>query len=93
MDQGKGNQEAFQAIRTILLEQWDPLMQPGSPTYEDEYDSYVPQVVDLGSAGKPADVAAYLVEIETERMGLKGDWERCKKAAEMVDEHFEKQVT
>jgi biotin carboxylase len=81
--------EAFQAVRAILLQHWDPIGISTEPDAQDEYDSYVPQVVVLGSEGKPADVAAYLAEIETERMWLKNDWNRCRETARAVEQYFQ----
>jgi hypothetical protein len=61
-------------LREIGLALWDPIgVEPvaGSGA-EDEYDSYLWEVVRKLRAGEPAgEVANYLVRIETENMGLR----------------------
>lgn len=76
--------EAYQAVRAILLEHWDPIGVKTEPDAQDEYDSYVPEAVALASRGRSGDVAAYLAETETRMMGLKGDWAKCTKTAELI---------
>jgi hypothetical protein len=80
--------EADQAVRAILLKHWDPIGIKTEPDAQDEYNSYVPEVVALGSRGRSADVAAYLAEIETRGMGLRGDWVRCTNTVKLIEDYF-----
>jgi hypothetical protein len=71
-------------IRQLLMEEWDPLGVRGFPDARDEYDSYVPPIGRLLREGAGAtDVAEYLTNIETERMGL-SDTEAARTKAEEV---------
>ncbi len=67
-------QPLHQAIRQ-LLNQWDPI--GIADVVEDEYDSYVPDLVALLTRRASAkEVGDYLWSVETQRMGLTGnrDW-------------------
>ena len=64
-------QEIRDAIREILLQDWDPIGVRDVPAAQDEYDGYVGGVYRLlASAASPEAVAEHLRAIETERMGL-----------------------
>ena len=64
-------QEIQDAIRQILLQDWDPIGVRDSPAAQDEYDGYVGGVYRLlVSAASPETVAEHLRAIETEKMGL-----------------------
>jgi hypothetical protein len=59
------------AIRRILMSEWDPIGVNDNPEAADEYDGYVGPVLDLLNARAGSDeIAAYLQKVETERMGL-----------------------
>lgn len=61
----------YSAIDDLLLREWDPIGIADVPEARDEYSSYVPQVFQLLRAGASAtQVAAYLAEVEVDRMGL-----------------------
>ncbi len=61
-------------IRTVLIADWDPIGVRDVAAARDEYDQYVASVAVLVRAGRTAsDLSKYLLEIETETMGLPGD--------------------
>jgi hypothetical protein len=54
-----------QNIRTILLEDWDPLGVGDNPHLTDEYDAYIPGILRLVDNHCPADqLERYLLDIE-----------------------------
>src|SRR5437016_2716387 len=58
-------------VGEILHYVWDPIGVVRYPQARDEYDNYVPQVVEMLLQEKTADdIAMHLSRIETERMGL-----------------------
>jgi hypothetical protein len=58
-------------LRELLLREWDPIHVDDSPTPEDEYDSYLGQIVRRLRDGEGTDaVAAYLSSVREERMGM-----------------------
>jgi hypothetical protein len=67
------------AVRRILLEDWDPI--GGVP--DDEYDSYIPGILRLlGESCDAHRLAAHLLRLESNSMGLSGaDAERCRRVA------------
>ena len=76
MDQSRttGARRRHQAIRALLLGEWDPIGINDVPEARDEYDAYVRGVHKLLAAGKGAtDVFDYLWWVETEHMALRGD--------------------
>lgn len=61
-------------IRTVLIADWDPIGVRDVAAARDEYDQYVASIAVLVRAGRTAsDLSKYLLEIETETMGLPGD--------------------
>ena len=74
-------------VREILMRDWDPIGVAGVEEAADEYDSYVGRAyIMLMDEHASADaIAAYLLEIATDNMGLSGDSaslaERSAKAA------------
>ena len=64
----------YQHFHDILIKLWDPIGVHDQPLAQDEYDSYIPQLISLLQR-KPSqnDVAQHLHRIETQRMGLPGD--------------------
>ncbi len=62
------------AIRVILLKEWDPIGVKDVPEAQDEYDSYIPQVCKLLiNQESPENIFKYLWKIETDYMGLIGN--------------------
>jgi hypothetical protein len=65
------SREMRDEIRSILMSEWDPIGVNDTPEAADEYDGYVGPVLDLLNAKASSDeIAAYLRNVETERMGL-----------------------
>ena len=74
----------YEKIDEILWLEWDPI---GVNEFEvrDEYQSYTPAIYSLKKSGASIDIIAdALHKIETNRMGLGGDIERCRKVAEKI---------
>lgn len=70
------------AVRTVLLEQRDPIGIRDVAHARDEYDAYALAIV--GMLGRGADVeelSRYLLEIESDRMGLPTNPERARSVA------------
>ncbi len=66
----------LERIKRLLWEEWDPIgvnnMDEAWP--DDEYDSYAPQVLKMARLGVSVETnAAYLKEVEGERMGLQAN--------------------
>jgi hypothetical protein len=61
---------SIRAIRTVLLEDWDPCLVRDAPEAQDEYDSYALQLYGMLRNGTSEEkLAEYLYHIETDRMG------------------------
>ena len=68
-----------QTVRTILLNDWDPIGVAGIHQAADEYDRYVGPIARMIAAGSSIpELAKHLVEIEVGAMGLKGDQGRAR---------------
>ena len=67
----KRGREVMQAIREVLMRDWDPIGVASHPEAADEYDSYIASVyrilVDTRSEDELVD---FLFRMETETMGL-----------------------
>ncbi|MEO6524148.1 MAG: hypothetical protein ABIN91_20855 [Mucilaginibacter sp.] len=74
----------YKKIDAILWYDWDPIgINDDFP--RDEYQSYVPGAYNLKKAGTgKEEIAAYLLNIETERMGMNGGLDNCLKIAEKI---------
>ena len=72
MDQKtKRAREIQDAIRTILLHEWDPLCVVHLPGAQDEYDGYIGSVYSWLAAGSSAtEVAERLAALERESLGF-----------------------
>lgn len=82
-------QELHDAIRKILLHDWDPIGVQDIIEAQDEYDSYVPTIYGMLIHRKPVnEVADYLYWLESEHMGLLSDRQNlmviAKKLADLV---------
>ena len=63
-----------EVIHDILLNEWDPIGVSGIEGAEDEYDSYINDVlVLLGNKASEQEFFDLLWSIETDHMGLTGD--------------------
>ncbi len=70
------------AIRSIFMAEWDPI---GCGVPDDEYDGYIPGVYHLIQARSTTEeLAAHLLEIETQRMGLTGRPEVSRRVAKLL---------
>jgi hypothetical protein len=62
------------AIRTILLKEWDPIGIADVPEAQDEYDYYEPQIYGMLIRKEPKNkLLDFLWWVETEHMGLCGN--------------------
>ena len=60
-----------EAIRQVLLHDWDPIGIKGEPRAQDEYDAYVGGVYSLLASGaSEAEIDRHLQHIVVEAMGL-----------------------
>jgi hypothetical protein len=59
-------------VRQILMRDWDPIGIAAIPEAADEYDRYVGRayVMLMDERATATDIASYLFEVATERMGL-----------------------
>ena len=76
-----------QAIREILLTEWDPIGVADIFEAEDEYDSYVPQIYGLIVRREPVEkIFDYLWWAETKNMELCGNRKRTELVARKLAE-------
>jgi hypothetical protein len=74
----------FEFIEDLLSYEWDPLGLGGFGP-RDEYQTYVPQIFGLAIGNTPADqIAQKLRSIETEAIGVTGDFEKCKQLVRII---------
>lgn len=77
--------EHHNAIRRILLDEWDPLEVSNALEAQDEYDSYVPSIFGLLVHDESEErIFGYLWKIETEHMGLNGNRRRTEKVVKSL---------
>lgn len=70
------------AVKEVLLREWDPIGIGGSDAAKDEYDTYVTKVCALiAQRLSVEDVIQYLLWAETEQMGLQADVARARRVA------------
>ena len=75
----------YEFIDEVLFNEWDPIGVSDTPEARDEYQGYLPQVFSKAMSGESTqDIANYLREIETERMGLSSYSSNCKAVAEKI---------
>lgn len=81
------DQALVRVVGEVLHYVWDPIGVAGVPQARDEYDGYVGPVFSLLRSGaSESDVAAHLVRVAGERMGLPGrDKESGEAASLLVD--------
>ena len=66
-------------VRTILLNDWDPIGVAGVHEAADEYDCYAAPIARMIVAENSiSSLADYLIGIEVGAMGLKGDQSRAR---------------
>jgi hypothetical protein len=73
------------AVREILLGEWDPIGVRDAPGAQNEYDSYVDRLCVMIADGEPGlRIADRLWRIETSGMGLSGDRTRAERVADRL---------
>jgi hypothetical protein len=73
------------AIRQILLKEWDPIGVSEIQEAQDEYDSYVGEIYKMLISRKPKhEIFDYLWWLETEHMGLTGNRQATEHFAERL---------
>lgn len=82
----------YKALDEILWKDWDPIgVQWAKEAARDEYHSYLPKVFELAKSNESKqEISDYLLNTETEYMGLPGNKERCDKIALLVLEARDK---
>lgn len=86
MENEKDYKQRLKYVEQILFNDWDPIgVNVGFEAF-DEYDSYAPRIVTMWFEGNLTEdaIVKYLVEIETERMGLQGNEESARKVAKKL---------
>jgi hypothetical protein len=79
--------EIQEAIRQVLLHEWDPIGVSDIPEAQDEYDSYVGGIYRLLASGASEyQIIERLYNLETVDMGLPGNREGLKRVAEKLAE-------
>lgn len=77
--------QAFDAVRSILIETWDPLGVSGAPGAAHEYDQQAVVVVEmLEGQREMAEIADFLLRAERDLVGQDADPEMCAKAAAVL---------
>ena len=75
----------YQVIDEILWNDWDPIGVNDIAGIRDEYQGYTSQVFSLKMTNADSEkIAQHLLQIETERMGLSGSIDHCRKVAEKI---------
>ena len=75
----------YKLIDELLRKEWDPCFVNGSPEARDEYYSYIPNIFRLAmNDSSPKDIAKYLLFIEKEEMGCRGDKQTCLRIANKI---------
>src|SRR5947208_1152051 len=74
-----------EAIRQVLLREWDPIGVADVPQAQDEYDSYISQIYGLLIRREPKQkLIDFLWWVETEHMQLYGNRGRAERVAELL---------
>ena len=75
----------WKQIDEILWNGWDPIGVNAEASARDEYQSYIDDVLEFKiNVADKEDVANYLFDIETRRMGLVGNKSHCVAVAEKI---------
>jgi hypothetical protein len=74
-----------EGIRQILLKEWDPIGVADVPEAQDEYDSYVGKIYGMLIRHEPRPrLVDHLWWIETDYMGLSGNWQHTEAIADQL---------
>ena len=59
------------AIRSVLINDWDPVGIGDNPNLSDEYDSYIGSIINILKQRLPVEtIVAFLEKVETTEMGI-----------------------
>lgn len=75
--------EMVQAMKDVLLHEWDPIGVCDEPTASDGYVAYIGPLMKTAKRDVNA-VSDLLLIIERSRMGLPGDQDRATRVAESI---------
>lgn len=82
LQRAKSDQDA---IRAVLMHEWDPIGVGDVPQAQDEYDSYIPQIYGMLVRREPKHkLVDFLWWSETEHMGLYGNRHRTERVADLL---------
>ena len=64
------NKTLISSIRSVLLNDWDPIRIGDNPSLRDEYDSYISPIINMLIQNQPIEMfVAFLGNIEKNEMG------------------------
>lgn len=72
-DETKSRRNLANDVGLAMLNVWDPIGVSSIPEAHDEYDNYVPRVLDLLYRGDKEQLFHYLWQVETQHIGLVGN--------------------
>ena len=73
------------AIRQVLLRDWDPIGVADVPQAQDEYDSYISQICGMLIRREPRHkLVDFLWWVETKQMGLYGSRQRTERVVDLL---------
>jgi len=81
----------FEEVQALLLHEWDPIGIVAFEGPDDEYDYYVQEILD-SSMTRPGEIAQYLAESRSIRIGLgnlliqQKEWEVAEKLAAVLED-------
>ena len=85
MGERKCAKRYYDAVREILLREWDPICVPDAPEARNEYGCYVDRLCVMIARQEPGDrIAERLWSIDTTGMGLRGDRQRAERVADRL---------
>ena len=77
--------QLYKAVDEILWNDWDPIGVNDMPEAAGEYVAYAEQVLGFKlNKASVQELADLLFRIETEMMGLQGNYEHCQKISEKI---------
>ncbi len=81
----ENEKELYKRIDEVLHYIWDPIGVSGIPEARDEYNSYLPKILELLKIeDNENEISKYLNNIETEKMGLGSNIGKCNEVAEII---------
>jgi len=73
------------AIREVLMREWDPIGVAHEPQAQDEYDAYINQLYGMLIRREPKHkIVDFLWWVETEHMELYGNRQRTERTADLL---------